>query len=106
MRSPHERLLGSTEVTAYPRDAPAGVRFRIALDVIRFESQAGEGVTVEVIWTVRGAQSEASRNGRTLAHEITAGSGYDMLAAGHSRALASVSADIARAITALRSAPR
>ena len=100
------RLLGSDGVNAYPRDAPAGVAYRIALDVTRFESQVGEGVTVEVNWMVRAPESGASRSGRTLARETIAGPGYATLAAAHSRALATVSADIARAIAALKSAPR
>lgn len=100
------RLLGRNDVTAYSGDSAPAVRLRIALDVARFEAQLGEGVTVEVNWTVRAPESGASRSGRTVAHETMTGPGYEMLAAAQSRALATVSADIARAILALQSAPR
>jgi uncharacterized protein len=40
------------------------------------------------------------RTGRTVAREATQGPGYEALAAAHSRALATVSADIAAAIRA------
>lgn len=74
--------------------------YRVAIDVQRFESVRGEAATVEAIWTVRKAASGETRSGRTLARETMQGDSFDALAAAHSRALATVSDDIASAIRA------
>jgi hypothetical protein len=55
---------------------------------------------VETVWTVRAAAGGEPRSGRTLAREPLQGSGFDALAAAHSRALVHVSSDIAAAIRA------
>jgi uncharacterized protein len=74
--------------------------YRVAIDVQRFESVRGEAAVVEAIWTVRKAASGETRSGRTLAREATQSDSFDALAAAHSRALATVSDDIASAIRA------
>jgi len=91
------RLLGSTRVSSYRQYAGSAPDFRVLVDLIRFEAQPGEGVTVEANWTVRAAAGD--RSGHSLVKE-KAGDGYDAQVAAFNRALAGVSADLAAAIRA------
>ncbi len=90
-------LLGTPNVVAgaYPPINPA---YRVRIDVQRFESTPGREVLVDAAWVVYGAKSKSTRSGRTAAREPVSGGELDGIAAAHSRALATVSADIAKAI--------
>ena len=79
---------------------------RVTIDVQRFDSVPGDAVTVDALWTVRPAAGGNGRSGRSVAREPLAGKGVDTVAAAHSRALATVSADIATAIRELGRTPR
>jgi len=79
---------------------------RVTLDVQRFDSVPGDGVTVEALWAIRPIAGGAGRSGRSLAREPIPSKGVDAVAAAHSRALATISADIANAIRELGTAPR
>ncbi len=74
--------------------------YRVTIDVQRFETTKGQGVTVEAVWTVRKSSDGATRAGRTVASETAQGQGFDALAAAHSQAIAKMSGDIAAAIRA------
>jgi len=50
---------------------------------------------VDAVWAVQKPTGRETRSGHTIAREAVAGTGFDALAAAHSRALAQVSADIA-----------
>jgi uncharacterized lipoprotein YmbA len=95
------RELDGAYVSIYPQSSISNADFRLQLDVRRFDSLLGEAATVEVVWTVRPLKGTAV-NGRSFAREATAGAGYDALVAAHSRALASVSREIAAAVQAMR----
>lgn len=90
-------LLGTPHVVAgvYP---PIDPTYRVRIDVQRFESAPGKEVLIDAAWIVVAAKSKSTRSGRTVAREPVAGHELDGVAAAHSRALATVSADIARAI--------
>jgi uncharacterized protein len=90
-------LLGTPRVALTPL-ANFDPAYRVTLDVQRFESTLGKSVLVEVVWAVHPTAGGATRSGRTVAQEPVQGSGYEALAAAHSRALAQVSRDIAAAI--------
>jgi len=92
-------LLGTPDVaTASLADfSPA---YRVTIDVQRFESIRGEAALVEAVWTVRRNAGGETRSGRTVAREAVKDKGFDALAAAHSRALATVSGEIAVAIRA------
>jgi uncharacterized lipoprotein YmbA len=90
-------LLGTPQVATAPlaNFAPA---YRVTISVQRFESIPGEAVVLEAVWAVRG--SRGTRSGRTATREAVQDKSFDALAAAHSRALATVSGDIAGAIRA------
>ena len=74
--------------------------YRVSLRVQRFESSLNESVLVEAVWVVRKEPNGPAQSGHTLARETASGPGFDALTAAHSRALATISADIAAAIRA------
>jgi uncharacterized protein len=94
------RLLGSDRVHSYQQQSGAGAGYRVLLDVVRLEAEPGQGVTIETAWTVRRTPGGNPRTGRTLWREKAEGGGYDPLVPALSRALAGVSADIAKALQA------
>jgi uncharacterized lipoprotein YmbA len=98
-------LLGTPDVSAAPL-ATSGSTFRVAVDVQRFDSLLGESVALDAAWTVRHESLKEPYAGRTRARETAADDGYDALAAAHSRALGSVSTEIAAAIRAIASRAR
>ena len=93
-------LLGTPRVATGPLAGNLVPAYRVAIDVQRFESIPGEAVVVDAVWAVQKPTGRDTRSGRTIARETPAGSSFDALAAAHSRALATVSADIAAAIRA------
>jgi uncharacterized lipoprotein YmbA len=94
-------LLGTPRVTQFPQTSAAGAQFRAEVEVQRFESRAGDAAILDAVWTVRRMQDGETRTGRTTVRESVPDASYEALAAGHSRAVARLSADMAQAIGAL-----
>ena len=74
--------------------------YRVTINVQRFESVRAESAILDALWTVQRIGGGPAHSGRTVAREAVQGEGFDALAAAHSRALATMSADIAAAIRA------
>jgi hypothetical protein len=91
-------MLGTSHVAVFSRPTAAGARYRVLIDVLRFESAPGEAATLDAVWTVRSTRDGTTRSGRTTVRESVPDRGYDTLAAAHSRALGRMSADLAGAI--------
>lgn len=91
------RLLGPGRVYSYQEHLGGQAECRVLLDVERFEARAGQGVQLQVAWTVVGAPGSAPRTGRFEATEA-AGGDYDTLVAAYSRALKGLSDQLAQAI--------
>ncbi|SNS52839.1 hypothetical protein SAMN06265795_103222 [Noviherbaspirillum humi] len=94
--------VADARVTFYQDAAGQQARYRVTVDVERFDAFPGQGVATQLIWTVRDAKSEAVRSGRSSAQEAVAGAGYDAMPGAFSRALDKAAADIAAGIQALR----
>jgi uncharacterized protein len=93
-------------VSGYPIGGDLASSFLVSVDVQSFESMPGDTAAVEVLWTVRPPGKGAPMSGRSIAREpagAAGGAAYDALVAAHSRALATVSGEIAAAI---RASPR
>lgn len=99
-------LLGTSRVTLFPQSTSADADYRALIDVQRFDSVPGEAATLDAVWTVRRAKDGKVQGGRTTVRETVQARDFDALAAGHSRAVARLSQDIADAVRALeRSGP-
>jgi len=93
------RLLRPARVSAYQQNASKDAEYRVLVDIQRFETIPGEGVTIEALWSVRRtAVGAAPRKGHSLVSEPARGTGYDALITAHGRALAAISGDIAQAL--------
>ena len=94
------------QVAAYPQSAGDNAEYRVLVDIQRFDSTLGESVTIDALWSVKRQSDGVARTGRSTARESSGGN-YDAVVAGHSRALATVSRDIAEAIRSMSTvAPR
>lgn len=98
------RLLATREVWAYPQTAAGPVDYRVQVAIQRFESTPGQGVAIDALWSVQPSSANEKavkaglKTGRSSVQQPVTGSGYDALAAAHSRALAAISHEIAEAI--------
>jgi hypothetical protein len=82
----------------YPQHAAFGASYRIAVDVLRFESVPGETAMLDAVWSVRRSRDDRSGTGRTTVSVPTRGSGYAPLAAAHSAALEKLSEEVSGAV--------
>ena len=98
-------ILGTPRVVRFPQTLATEPDYRVAIEVRTFESTPGKSTVLDAVWTVRRAKDGRTQTGRTSARETVTESGYEALAAAHSRAAARVSQDIASATLALQSAP-
>ena len=89
--------LNVRRVAAYPQNAGDNADYRVLVDIQRFDSTLGESVTIDALWTIKRQSDGALRTGRSTAKESSSGS-YDAMVAAHSRALATISREIAEAI--------
>jgi uncharacterized lipoprotein YmbA len=96
--------LNVKRVAAYPQSAGDNADYRVLVDIQRFDSTMGESVTIDALWTVKRASDGVLRTGRSTARESSSGGSYETLVAAHSRALVTISREIAEAIR-LISAP-
>jgi uncharacterized protein len=94
------RLLGSQRVSTYLQHAGTDVKYRVLVDIQRFESYPGEAVTVEAVWSLRHVGGGILKTGHILVREPVDAVGYDPLVAAYGRALLAVSRDLAGAIRA------
>jgi hypothetical protein len=97
------RALRTARIATADQSASLDADYRIAIDVQRFESILGERITIETLWSVRGARGGRARTGRSVVSEPARGADHEALAAAHGRALAQMAGELAGAIRSLRS---
>ena len=98
--------LNVKRVAAYPQSAGDNADYRVLVDIQRFDSTLGESVTIDALWTVKRVSDGILRTGRSTAKESSGGGTYDAVVAAHSRALATISHEIADAIRSSASPQR
>lgn len=74
--------------------------YRVSVDIQRFDSIPGEAVVLEAVWAVTKGATGKTYSEKTIARESTQGNDFDALAAAHSRALTTLTQDIAKGIRA------
>jgi uncharacterized lipoprotein YmbA len=95
--------LNIKRVAAYPQSAGDNADYRVLVDIQRFDSTMGESVTIDALWTVKRVSDGVLRTGRSTARESSSGGSYETMVAAHSRALATISHEIAEGIRAAAS---
>lgn len=99
------QALGVPMVLTSSQAGAGDADYRVALDIQRFDTVLGSGVTVEAAWIVRGKGGKQKVGHAVVQEPADKAGGYDALAAAHSRALAGISHDIAQDVQALAAAP-
>jgi uncharacterized lipoprotein YmbA len=94
-------LLGTPRVTLFPDRMAGDGAYGVTIEVQQFVSEPGSAATLSAVWTVRRGADGRTETGRTRVREPVTGSGYEALAAAHSRALAVMSREIADTLAAL-----
>jgi uncharacterized lipoprotein YmbA len=98
-------LLGIQQVTLFPQITAANADYRVAIEVQTFESAPGSAAAISAVWSVRRTSDGKTGSGRTGIREPISGADYEALAAAHSRALATLSREIADALRSLSRSP-
>lgn len=96
------RLLGVSPVLLHPQSSGAETEYRVRVEIQRFESQPGKGVSVEALWSVQRTGSSEARGGRSVMNVVVSEPGYEALAAAHSRAMTQLSEELAEVIRSIR----
>jgi uncharacterized lipoprotein YmbA len=99
-------LLKPARVATYPQNSGLDAEYRVQIDIQRYEMTAGQGVALDALWSVRRTAGGSAKSGRSVVSEPVAAAGYDSLVAAQSRALGTVSRDLAQALRALAAAPK
>jgi uncharacterized lipoprotein YmbA len=95
------QILSPTPVVVYPWAGMAVPSHRVALDIIRFDGVRGDRIVLMANWSISGPNGSATpRIGRSRVEEPIASIGYDDYVAAQSRALATLSREIADALVA------
>lgn len=100
------QMLGTPRVFSAVQTLSVDADYRAAIDVQSFQSAPGEAAILDAVWSVRRTKDGKVETGRTTVRETVQEKSYEALAAGHSRAVARLSSDIANAVRSLeRSGP-
>lgn len=94
-------------MSVYPYGAFQTADYRVILDIQRFDSEGQQTAIIDALWSIQTAQKNARTNtGHSVVREPTEDTSYKALASAHSRALATLSHDIAEALHSVGSPAR
>ncbi|UCD56919.1 MAG: membrane integrity-associated transporter subunit PqiC [Candidatus Hydrogenedentota bacterium] len=95
-------LLSTDRVFTYPWKRSTPIRYKVTIDVIRFDGQPGGSVTLVARWTISGMDEQEELSQRKSSISVPAdGDDYNVLVSAKSRALAHLSSEIAATIEAV-----
>ncbi|QOX80222.1 membrane integrity-associated transporter subunit PqiC [Trichlorobacter lovleyi] len=95
------RLMNSARISAYPQHAANSTDYRLFVDFQRFEL-LGSRVVVDALWEIRSAKGAKSLTGRAKLLEPIGSTDHEAVVAGYSRALATLSKEIAQSLRNLQ----
>lgn len=95
-----QRLDGAA-TSVYRDNASRDARYRVAVDITRFESRLNDAIDIEAQWSIRNQDGELLRRGKSVTREQSRGATVEDLVAAHERALTNISGDMAEAIRVL-----
>jgi uncharacterized lipoprotein YmbA len=101
------RLLNSEDVASYPWDYPFDPAYQVYIDIRQLDGSLGGEVRLDARWIISGrseGQSGMLYSRQTLISEAVDSAGYMALVAAESRALETLSREIAEQISRLHSA--
>lgn len=98
-------ILGTDDVFVFPADNAIEPRYRVILSITQLDGALGESVVLDSRWIITGPKRRKQLGtGRSVVREATNGSDYEAYVAAQSRALETLSREIAAKIMLLREA--
>jgi uncharacterized lipoprotein YmbA len=97
------QLTGNPRMAIYSPDTRVDADYRVAVDVLRFESVLGTGSSLDARWTIRNTDEKVLNTGRTIISEPTHSQEVTALLMAHDRILATLSRNIVQALFDARS---
>ena len=95
-------LLATNRIALFPWKRATPLDYRVPINVMRFEGKSGGDVTLKVRWSILGRSGETDLLIKMSTFtESAKGSTYEAMVAAQSRALGSLSREIAEAIAAI-----
>ena len=95
-------LLATDRVAIFPWKGPISINYQVVIEVTRFLGKTGEDASLVALWSIVGKNGkEVLVSRKSSFNEPTGAQDYEALAAALSRTVASLSRDVAAAITAL-----
>jgi uncharacterized protein len=92
-------LLGTERIYLYPWRTSVPIDYQVVVDVIRCDGRLGDAAWLEARWNIfQGPEKKLLKINRSSIREPVNGAGYGALVAAQSRALATLSQEIAEAI--------
>ncbi|HUX23575.1 MAG TPA: PqiC family protein [Burkholderiales bacterium] len=95
------RRLPTADVAAYYQFGAQDAKYRVLIDVLRFESVPGKSITLEAAWSVRNRAGARLREARSVFVEKVDAPGIAPLVIAHDKALAALADKIAEAVAGL-----
>ena len=99
-------MVGTPRVVLSAEASNAEPDYRVAIEVLAFDSSLGRFAALDAVWTVRRSGNGPSETRRTSVRENVADATYEALAAAHSRTVAQMSRQIADCIQKMALAGR
>jgi uncharacterized lipoprotein YmbA len=90
--------LDSARVAVYGKGVWEDADYRVMVDIERFDATPGDAIVIEASWKVRRTKHTEGWTGRSVLRESAPGRDVDAMVGAYTRALASLSADIAQVI--------
>jgi len=100
------KLLSSALVAGRLQQGSQGADFQVLIDVLRFESLAGESITLDAAWSVRNRAGERLHEAHSIFTEQVKTPEIPALIAAHASALKALSGEIAASLNSLTRAGR
>ncbi|MGA8140603.1 MAG: PqiC family protein [Desulfobaccales bacterium] len=92
-------LLSTERIYLYPWRTSVPIDYQVVLDIIRCDGRLGDAAWLEARWSIfKGPERKLLKTYRSDIRETVSGADYGALVAAQSRALATLSQDIAEAI--------
>lgn len=88
------RILAADRISWHPQTPPYRSMYTIAVDFRKFETSERQ-VAIDALWSIRKTDSAALITGRSTISQQLAGNGAETMAAGYSKALETLSLEIA-----------
>lgn len=87
--------LGTYKIAVYPNESPMPIDYQVLLDVVQFDGETDDSVTLRARWVIASTDGSEVASGFFSEVQATNGAGYDALVAAHSELIAALARSLA-----------